>query len=48
MDGREMADRQRVALQNPCARAQDTGDERFFRFVRRGRMTFSTVLSVNK
>lgn len=48
MNKAEVAARQRIALEHPCARAADTGDARFFQIVRRGRALFSSVLSVNK
>lgn len=43
-----MTPRQLIALTHPCARAEDTFDERFMRQVSYRGFLISTILSVNK
>ena len=43
-----MNQRQIIALANPCARSDDTLAGEFYRSVRVGSVTLSTMLTVNK
>lgn len=43
-----MTERQLIAITNPCATPNETLGDKFYRIVRVGALTLSTILTVNK
>lgn len=48
MNNYRMTARQQIALANPCATPEDTLAPDFYRALRVGSLTLSTILTVNK